>query len=264
MTTAKQHFTLEATPNTVFVVNDPMVAFKNQIAMHSHRDKEPTAQTLPMFVQLSTHIPADCVDEEGYCKVDVFFDREIQMAQKRDNDLYCFVDSIPITARLLNFDGAPLGDWKSLKEASTLWDSELAFSPSPNLAKDKAWSAATTHPQEAARFVAMVDILQSRSDEWSDSGINVNRCSANVWIERDRKVLTLTNDFFGLEVFTLTDESVDEAIDSGYLKPPHHPRPSDEDWVPCLIDYADSMGISLCGVYPQETDQEQVAEAPQS
>lgn len=259
---ANKHVTLEAKPHTVLVVNDPMVAFKNQSAMHSHRDKEPTAQTLPMFVELSTPIPAHLIDEDAYCKVDVFFDQQIQAETKalQTNDL----DRTAVTARLLNFDGTPLGGWKNLTDASSLWDAELAFTPGPDWAKDEAWVAATTLTQESARFVAMLDVIESRSDEWSDSDINVNRCSANVWIERDRKVITLTNDFFGLEVFTLTDDAVDDAIDSGYLTPPRHPRPTDEDWVPYLVDYANSMGISLCGVYPQETGQAQEAEAPQS
>ena len=54
--------------------------------------------------------------------------------------------------------------------------------------------------------------------------------------------------FFGLDVFTLTDGAVDQAIDDGYLTPPRRLRPNEEDWVPCLVDYANSMGISLCGM----------------
>lgn len=250
---AKKHFTLEATPHTVFIVTDPMGAFRNQGGRRSHRDEEPTAQTLPMFVQLSTPIPADL-------KLEEFFDREIQVAQKRDHDLHCFVDSIPITARLLNFDGVPLGVWKNLKEASTLWDAELACGI--QWMNHDAWVAATTTAQASARFLAMVDEIELQSAEWADSGIDVNRCSANVWIERDRKVLTLTNEFFGLDVFTLTDEAVDEAIDSGHLTPPRHPRPNEEAWLPCLVNYAESVGLSLCGIYPQESAETQEAETP--
>lgn len=257
---AKKHFTLEATPHTVFIVTDPMGAFRNQGGMRSHRDKEPTAQTLPMFVQLSAPIPARLIDEEGYCKVDVFFDEQIQAEAKalQTNDL----NRTAVTATLLNFDGTPLGGWKNLSDASALWDAELAFTPSPNWTKDEAWAAATTHTQESARFLAMLDVIERCSDEWSDSCINVNRCSANVWMERDRKVLTLTNEFFGTDVFTLTDEAVDEAIESGYLTPPRHPRPNEEAWLPCLVDYANSVDLSLCGVYPQETAETQEAETP--
>ena len=256
---AQKHFTLEATPHTVFVVNDPMVAFKNQSAMHSHRDKEPTAQTLPMFVQLSASIPADLINEEGYCNVDAFFDQQIQAEAKalQTNDL----DRTAVTARLLNFDGAPLGGWKNLTDASTLWDAELSCGS--QWMNHDAWVAATTTAQASARFLAMMSMIELGSDEWTESGIDVNHCSANVWIERDRKVLTLTNEFFGTDVFTLTDEAVDEAIEDGYLTPPRHPRPNEEAWLPCLVDYANSVGLSLCGVYSQETTEAQEADSPQ-
>ena len=64
--------------------------------------------------------------------------------------------------------------------------------------------------------------------------------SCNVWIERDRKVLTLN--FMGQEVLTLSDEDVDQAIDDGYLATPRGPKPCEDDWLNPLINYAYESG----------------------
>jgi hypothetical protein len=68
----------------------------------------------------------------------------------------------------------------------------------------------------------------------------MNNFSCNVWIERDRKVLTLY--FMGQEVLTLSDEAVDEAIEGGFLATPRKPRPSEDDWLDPLINYASETG----------------------
>lgn len=68
----------------------------------------------------------------------------------------------------------------------------------------------------------------------------MNNFSCNVWIERDRKVLTLY--FMGQEVLTLSDEAVDEAIEGGFLVTPRKPRPSEDDWLDPLISYASETG----------------------
>ena len=65
----------------------------------------------------------------------------------------------------------------------------------------------------------------------------------STWFERDRASVTLTNTTTNKEVFSLIDEEVNEAIDSGFLPTPRIPRPSDADWLPCVIEYAKSQGL---------------------
>ena len=62
----------------------------------------------------------------------------------------------------------------------------------------------------------------------------------SVWFERDRKSLILTKD--GEDVIALLDDAVDEAIEDGYLTPPHHPRPTDDMWLQPMVDFARSVG----------------------
>lgn len=63
----------------------------------------------------------------------------------------------------------------------------------------------------------------------------------STWFERDRRSLTLTRN--GTEVFSLWDDELDEAIETGFLVPPRKPRPSDADWLQPAIDYAKSQGL---------------------
>ena len=65
--------------------------------------------------------------------------------------------------------------------------------------------------------------------------------TASTWFERDRAFVGLYDG--DVEIFCLWDEAVGEAIQDGFLTTPRHPRPSDSDWLPCLIDYANSMGL---------------------
>jgi hypothetical protein len=62
------------------------------------------------------------------------------------------------------------------------------------------------------------------------------------WFERDRRMVSLATPN-GREIFALWDEAVDDAIESGYLPTPKHPRPSDKDWQPCASAYAREMGL---------------------
>jgi len=64
----------------------------------------------------------------------------------------------------------------------------------------------------------------------------------NVWIERDRHQISLETED-GDEVFSLTDEDFDDAIESGYLVPPRHPRPTETMWLTPAIEYATSMKL---------------------
>lgn len=76
--------------------------------------------------------------------------------------------------------------------------------------------------------------------------LNAGRFEANVWFERDRKHVMLTDLLDGSTVVSLWDEEVDEAIESGYLAVPRRPRPSDADWLPQLLDYARDTGALAC------------------
>lgn len=64
----------------------------------------------------------------------------------------------------------------------------------------------------------------------------------STWFERDRKSITLETPQ-GVEVVSLWDDAVDDAIESGYLSVPRRPRPSDDDWQPCVVAYARDTGL---------------------
>lgn len=84
-------------------------------------------------------------------------------------------------------------------------------------------------------------------------------CSA--WFERDRKQLVLN--MGSLEVLTLNDEEVDEAIESGFLCTPSKPRPSEEDWLQPLLLYAQDTGAMEAfkgGLKPHQRDAIQFAQ----
>lgn len=62
------------------------------------------------------------------------------------------------------------------------------------------------------------------------------------WFERDRCHVALATPR-GRVVFELWDEEVHDATESGYLKPPRVPRPSDRHWQPSAVQYAIDMGL---------------------
>lgn len=64
----------------------------------------------------------------------------------------------------------------------------------------------------------------------------------STWFERDRAHVRLETPR-GRVIFELWDEDVADAIESGYLQPPRHPRPSDADWQPCAVAYARELGL---------------------
>lgn len=62
------------------------------------------------------------------------------------------------------------------------------------------------------------------------------------WFERDRKNIRLETED-GDEIFSLWDADVDDAIESGFLSVPRHPRPDDSDWLPHAVEYARQAGM---------------------
>jgi hypothetical protein len=65
--------------------------------------------------------------------------------------------------------------------------------------------------------------------------------TASVWFERDRAMVALLDN--DKEVFCLWDDDVYGAIQDGFLPKPRHPRPSEAEWLPCLIEYANYYGL---------------------
>lgn len=64
----------------------------------------------------------------------------------------------------------------------------------------------------------------------------------HTWFERDRAHVRLESPY-GKVVFELWDEAVFEAIEDGFLVPPHRPRPSGADWQPAAVQYAVDVGL---------------------
>lgn len=73
------------------------------------------------------------------------------------------------------------------------------------------------------------------------------------WFERDRAHIRLETPR-GRVIFELWDEEVADAVESGYLTPPRHPRPSDQQWLESALDYARGMNLLPQGVTPQMPD----------
>ena len=72
--------------------------------------------------------------------------------------------------------------------------------------------------------------------------IQAHEYLCTTWFERDRAHIALATPR-GRIAFELWDEAVLDAIESGYLKPPCVPRPSDRDWQPAAVQYAVDMGL---------------------
>lgn len=59
----------------------------------------------------------------------------------------------------------------------------------------------------------------------------------STWFERDRAHIRLETRK-GRVVFELWDDEVLDAIESGYLRVPRVPRPTDADWHSSAVEYA--------------------------
>lgn len=72
----------------------------------------------------------------------------------------------------------------------------------------------------------------------------------STWFERDRAHIRLETPC-GRVIFELWDEEVADAVESGYLTPPRHPRPTDQQWLESALDYARGMNLLPQGVESQ-------------
>jgi hypothetical protein len=81
-----------------------------------------------------------------------------------------------------------------------------------------------------------------RNRDGTFSKVPYHEYVCSTWFERDRSNITLTTPG-GREIFALWDDDVYQAIELGLLPTPHHPRPTDEQWLPCAIKYAQSQGL---------------------
>jgi hypothetical protein len=62
------------------------------------------------------------------------------------------------------------------------------------------------------------------------------------WFERDRRYISLGS-AEQPTIFELWDDDVIEAVEDGYLPTPRVPRPTDDDWLPCAVAYAEAMNL---------------------
>lgn len=72
----------------------------------------------------------------------------------------------------------------------------------------------------------------------------------STWFERDRAAIRLETPR-GKVIFELWDDEVADAIESGYLTPPRHPSPTDQQWLESALDYARGMNLLPQGVESQ-------------
>lgn len=142
----------------------------------------------------------------------------------------------------------PLADFDDEDLPSVRWNLSRAHQPGFGLAAF------------AAVCCAMDRVTQDAPDSsWQRflSELERGRYEADVWFERDRANLTLRDTVMDTAVFSLWDEEVSQAIQDGLITAPRHPRPSDADWLPALLDYATSQGLlmSLRAAPSQERSQ---------
>lgn len=135
--------------------------------------------------------------------------------------------------------------WEKVLELGTFSEGDVAT---------VRWHLGRAHlpGQGQAAFAAVCVAMDRYTDFDSDhtwqrflTALEKDRFEANVWFERDRRNLSLRDTVMGVDVFSLWDEDVDEAIEGGFIRPPRHPRPSDADWLPTLMDYAESQGMVM-------------------
>ena len=122
-------------------------------------------------------------------------------------------------------------------------DEQLSFSPLPQSLADSLDDLIQLGRPDRA-ICALANEMAQVEDAWDEfrDGLKEDRFSANVWFERDRKNLTLTDGLTSRDLVSLWDDQVDEAIESGYLTTPRGPRPNESDWLAPLIEYAEQTG----------------------
>lgn len=138
-----------------------------------------------------------------------------------------------VSVTLLNLAGDPLRDVDV--DASDLSD----LPQKQRKIVQKAWGQTTGIGK------AIVDFLQVDDGAVRELRLAIagsDRYEASSWFERDRASLTLRDKLVGAQVITLWDTDVHDAIDSGYLTAPRHPRPTDKAWVEPLLAYAHGTG----------------------
>jgi hypothetical protein len=107
-----------------------------------------------------------------------------------------------------------------------------------------------------AAFAALCSVMdRTGNDSWQKflGALEQDRFTASAWFERDRSHLGLRDNVLDCDVVSLWDEAVHEELQSGYLTAPSRPRPSDADWQPHLVAFAQERGLitPLRGQQPQ-------------
>lgn len=183
------------------------------------------------------------------------------------------VTDIPLPsqkARLRSVGGLVTGlatgaapEWSELKDLQNPDDGEpISFvTLSQALTETLIEEIQSGRPDKA--FCALVNEMAQTEDSWEDfrSEVKNGRFEANVWFERDRKNVRLTDGLTSRDIVCLWDDDVDQAIEDGYLTPPSIPRASDIDWLDPLLEYAQQTG-ALEGLSLDENPRPKTPYAP--
>lgn len=157
-----------------------------------------------------------------------------------------FIERDPATGlvRLMDIQGGVDPDWSLPEHLGVDLTGGYFGMPVPM----DLWRAAEALLQAGRPADAMMTVVSSLAhtdgnwDEFHDA-VQRDRYEVNVWIERDNRQITLTDLLSGNDVFCLTDEEFDSAIESGYLSRPRGPRPQERDWLNPAIDYGTQIGL---------------------
>lgn len=147
-------------------------------------------------------------------------------------------------ARLRSLSSLRLGSEPAWAPADSLLpDGDLTFDVLPvSLANDVNEMLLLLRSDLA--MCALVRGMCEHEEGWDEfrDHLDQNRFTANVWFERDRKNVTLTDGLTSRDLVCLWDDDVNDAIESGCLTPPRGPRPKEGDWLEPLLQYAASTG----------------------
>ncbi len=160
-------------------------------------------------------------------------------------------------ARLRSLSSFVLGSEPEWQPAEDLLpEGDLTFDAlPPSLANDIDEMLALARSDLA--MCALVREMAEREEGWEAfrESVEQERFTANVWFERDRKNVNLTDGLTSRVLVCLWDGDVDDAIESGYLTPPGVPRARDSDWLEPLLQYANETG-ALAGLATRPSTKE--------
>lgn len=143
--------------------------------------------------------------------------------------------------RLIDIQGGVDPDWTPLEKLDIDPNSVLGDPGEPIMKKVKEHLEQGDH---AKALVHLATGLSIYSDPWAElvDDIEKTRYRASTWFERDIRQVGLVDELTDETIACLEGEDLDSAVEMGLIRAPRHPRPSEEDWLATLLEYATDQG----------------------